>query len=64
MSIPVEVDDLAKALEGFGAGYLLTSAATGAVKVVTVEPTVTDGAVVGATGPGRGSSPTSRATRP
>ena len=52
MSIPVEVGDLGKALEGFGAGYLLTSS-DGRVKVVTVEPSVNDGVVrVGA--PGRG----------
>ena len=52
MSIPVDVGDLAKALEGFGAGYLLTNRA-GAVKVVTVEPTVTDGVVL-VEGPGKG----------
>jgi hypothetical protein len=52
MSIPVDVADLAKALEDFGAGYLLTNRA-GAVKVVTVEPTVTDGVVL-VEGPGRG----------
>ncbi len=45
MSIPVEVADLARALEDFGAGYLLTTTG-GTVKVVTVEPTVTDGAVL------------------
>jgi hypothetical protein len=54
MSIPVEVGDLGKALEGFGAGYLLTASASGAVKAVTVEPTVEDGVLV-VTGPGRGS---------
>jgi hypothetical protein len=53
MSIPVEVGDLAKALEGFGAGYLLTTTSAGTVKVVTVEPTVTDGVVL-VEGPGRG----------
>ena len=52
MSIPVAVADLAKALEGFGAGYLLTTT-DGRVKVVTVEPTVTDGVVL-VPGPGRG----------
>ena len=52
MSIPVEVADLAKALQDFGAGYLLTNRA-GAVKVVTVEPTVTDGVVL-VEGPGKG----------
>jgi hypothetical protein len=52
MSIPVEVGDLGKALEGFGAGYLLTSS-DGKVKVVTVEPSVADG-VVRVEAPGRG----------
>jgi hypothetical protein len=52
MSIPVAVADLARALEDFGAGYLLTNRA-GSVKVVTVDPTVTDGVVLAA-GPGRG----------
>lgn len=42
MSIPVDVADLATALHDFGAGYLLTTSG-GRVKVVTVEPTVTDG---------------------
>jgi hypothetical protein len=50
----VEVGDLAKALEGFGAGYLLTASTSGAVKAVTVEPTFEDGVLV-VTGPGRGS---------
>jgi hypothetical protein len=45
MSIAVEVDDLARALEDFGAGYLLTVGSGGTVKVVTVEPTVGDGVV-------------------
>ena len=53
MSIPVDVADLARALEDFGAGYLLTVGESGAVKVVTVEPTVVDGALLVA-GPGRG----------
>jgi hypothetical protein len=52
MSIPVEVGDLARALDGFGAGYLLTTTG-GAVKVVTVEPAVTDGVVL-VEGPGKG----------
>ena len=52
MSIPVAIADLAKALEDFGAGYLLTTAG-GVVKVVTVEPTVVDGVVLVA-GPGKG----------
>lgn len=54
MSIPVDVADLAQALEGFGAGYLLTVSAQGLVKAVTVEPEVVDGALV-VSGPGRGS---------
>jgi hypothetical protein len=52
MSIPVEVAELARALEDFGAGYLLTTTG-GAVKVVTVDPTVTDGVVLVAA-PGKG----------
>ncbi len=52
MSIPVDVADLAKALEDYGAGYLLTTTG-GAVKVVTVEPRVTDGVVL-VEGPGKG----------
>jgi hypothetical protein len=53
MSIPVDVADLAKALEEFGAGYLLTVSADATVKVVTVEPSVTDGVLL-VTGPGKG----------
>ncbi len=53
MSIPVEVGDLAKALEGFGAGYLLSVGAQATVKVVTVEPTVVDGVVL-VKSPGKG----------
>jgi hypothetical protein len=52
MSIPVEIGDLAAALQEFGAGYLLTSSG-GTVKVVTVEPVVTDGALL-VERPGRG----------
>ena len=52
MSIPVAVADLARALQQFGAGYLLTTTG-GTVKVVTVEPMLTDGALRVA-GPGRG----------
>ncbi|HCB03352.1 MAG TPA: pyridoxamine 5'-phosphate oxidase family protein [Nocardioides sp.] len=52
MSIPVDVADLARALKDFGAGYLLTSR-DGRVKVVTVEPSVTDGLVLVAA-PGKG----------
>jgi hypothetical protein len=54
MSIPVDVQDLAAALAGFGAGYLLTTGGDGRVKAVTVEPEVVDGVLV-VTGPGRGS---------
>jgi hypothetical protein len=53
VSIPVDVADLARALEDFGAGYLLTVGESGAVKVVTVEPRAVDGVLV-VTGPGRG----------
>ena len=53
MSIPVDVADLARALQDFGAGYLLTVGESGAVKVVTVEPTVADGVLLVA-GPGGG----------
>ena len=52
MSIPVEVADLAAALKDFGAGYLLTTTG-GTVKVVTVEPRVSDGALL-VEAPGRG----------
>jgi len=52
MSIPVEVGDLGQALEGFAAGYLLTSD-DGRVKVVTVEPSIVDG-VLQVAAPGRG----------
>ena len=53
MSIPVDVGDLAQTLEEFGAGYLLTVTAAGTVKVVTVEPAVTDGVLL-VHGPGKG----------
>jgi hypothetical protein len=52
MSIPVEVADLAKALQDFGSGYLLTTTG-GSVKVVTVDPTAQDGVLV-VSGPGKG----------
>jgi hypothetical protein len=45
MSIPVEVADLETALADFGAGYLMTTTG-GAVKVVTVEPTLVGGVLV------------------
>lgn len=54
MSIPVKVDDLARTLEQFGAGYLLTNH-EGRNKVSTVEPTVVGDAVV-IEGPGRGAT--------
>jgi hypothetical protein len=53
MSIPVDVADLERTLADFGAGYLLTVGGQGTVKVVTVEPTLADGALSVA-GPGRG----------
>jgi len=53
MSIPVDLADLARALEDFGPGYLLTVSAAGTVKVVTVEPTVADGVLL-VEGPGQG----------
>ncbi len=52
MSIPVEIDDLATALQDFGSGYLLTTAG-GRVKVVTVDPAAQDGVLLVA-GPGKG----------
>ncbi len=52
MSIPVELDDLATALEDFGAGYLMTTSGD-AVKVVTVEPALQDGVLL-VTRPGKG----------
>jgi hypothetical protein len=52
MSIPVELADLARALEDFGAGYLMTTTGA-AVKVVTVEPVLDDGVLL-VTRPGKG----------
>ena len=43
VSIPVDIAQLAEALADRGAGYLLTAAADGRVKVVSVEPTLSDG---------------------
>jgi hypothetical protein len=54
MSIPVEIDQLADTLVGFGAGYLLTADAAGRVKVVSVVPRLDDGRLVCA--PSRGSA--------
>ncbi len=53
MSIPVAVSDLNTALADC-AGYLLSAAAGGRVKAVTVEPRVLDG-LLRVNGPGRGS---------
>jgi Pyridoxamine 5'-phosphate oxidase len=53
MSIPVDLAGLETALADFGPGYLLTVDGDGAVKVVTVEPSVDDGALLVA-GPGKG----------
>lgn len=52
MSIPVEIGDLATALADFGPGYLMTTTG-GAVKVVTVDPLLADGALT-ITRPGKG----------
>lgn len=54
MSIPVDLDRLGAALEDFGAGYLLTASADGAVKAVTVEPRWADGILL--TAASRGSA--------
>ena len=53
MSIPVDLADLARALDDFDAGYLLSTAGE-RVKAVTVEPRAVDGALL-VRGPGRGS---------
>ena len=53
MSIPVDVNDLARTLADFGAGYLLTTH-DGRVKVVSVAPELADGVLL-VRGPGRGS---------
>lgn len=55
MSIPVDLTDLARTLEGFGPGYLLSVSGEGRVKAVTVEPSVA-GAEVLVSGPGRGTA--------
>ncbi len=52
MSIPVELADLNRTLEGFGSGYLLTTT-DGRVKVVTVDPEY-DAAGLRVAAPGRG----------
>ncbi|MFV0260213.1 MAG: pyridoxamine 5'-phosphate oxidase [Acidimicrobiales bacterium] len=53
MSIPVDLNDLVRALGDYGPGYLL-STTEGQVKVVTVEPEA-DGGVLRIVGPGGGS---------
>lgn len=53
MSIPVDVNDLARTLADFGAGYLLTTGG-GRVKAVSVAPELADGVLL-VRGPGRGS---------
>lgn len=55
MSIPVGPDELAAAVAERGSGYLLSVDGDGAVKAVTVEPSVRRGAVVIA-GASRGTS--------
>lgn len=54
MSIPVDLADLARALEDVGDGYLLTTGSRG-VKAITVTASVVDG-VVRVPGPSRGTS--------
>ena len=53
MSIPVDLADLARTLDGYGPGYLLSTAGD-TVKAVSADPALTDGVVV-VRGPGRGS---------
>lgn len=55
MSIPVDIADLARALDAFGSGYLVTAGADGRVKVVTVDPRL-EGELVHIDGPSRGSA--------
>lgn len=54
MSIQVSMDQLGRALEDFGAGYLLTTSGDGRVKAVTVEPALADGTLA-VLAPGKGS---------
>jgi hypothetical protein len=54
VSIPVEIDDLARAMTEYDAGYLLTSRG-GRTKVAAVDAGVRDGAIV-IESPSRGSS--------
>ena len=53
MSIPVDLADLARTLEQYGPGYLLSTAGE-SVKAVSADPVLSDGVVVVA-GPGGGS---------
>lgn len=53
MSIPVDVNDLARTLTDFATGYLL-STTEGQVKVVSIAPELVDGVLL-VRGPGRGS---------
>lgn len=55
MTIPVDIGDLARALEDFGSGYLLTASPDGRVKVVTVDATVREGVLL-VPGTSRGSA--------
>ena len=61
MSIPVELADLAHALEDFDDGYLLTTGRRG-VKAITVTVDVADG-VVRIPSPSRGRRPGRRSSR-
>lgn len=54
MSIPVDLSGLDAAVKEYAAGYLVTVSDEGTAKIVTVEPTVTDG-VVRVADPGNGS---------
>lgn len=53
MSIPVDLDRLAEALDDFGSGYLLSVSPAGRVKALTVDPVVREGVVM-VLGAGRG----------
>lgn len=54
MSILVDLARLSSVLDDLGAGYLITTGDDGRVKVVTIDPTVDDGAIV--LPPSRGST--------
>lgn len=55
MSVKVDLDQLADALEDFDAGYLLIVSPEGRVKVVSVQARLDDGRLVAAT-PGKGTA--------